>query len=268
MHKKEKLHIEDICFNAEYIEDGGHIWFLESSVASYMINYVGLSNNSHYLHEHMFHVYSNGEIKEEYFIESRDLILLFFEYLSSEEVCLCLAKIANIAMKDKRNYSLFLYGIADAVRNSKSLTYDNEKMNEIRDFVIHYLCEIYREENIFAREALIEEFQRSIATEFDIQEMFKFVANKCHGLEILDKGNNGRDIPDVWVKQDYEPIPVEVKLKDFNKKALRQLQRYMDRYMCERGIAVAEKLTTQLPENIEFVSRNSLIRIYNKFMAT
>ncbi len=94
--------------------------------------------------------------------------------------------------------------------------------------------------------------------EFHWQQVFKDVYPKIKNVEIVDRKHDGRNIPDAWVKDKEEYIPVEVKLKHFDKSALNQLKRYMRAYNCNKGIAVAEKLTVELPENISFISHKEL----------
>ena len=48
-------------------------------------------------------------------------------------------------------------------------------------------------------------------------------------------------------------IPVEVKYGKFDKKALKQLERYMKVYKCKMGIAIGNNLEVNIPENIKFV---------------
>lgn len=65
--------------------------------------------------------------------------------------------------------------------------------------------------------------------------------------------SNRKHQPDVWVKKNGENIPVECKLGDFDKKALKQIQRYMDFYSAKEGIAVAKNLKCELPQNVLFI---------------
>lgn len=65
---------------------------------------------------------------------------------------------------------------------------------------------------------------------------------------------NGKDIPDAWVKYKSELIPVEVKKSEFDKKALKQLLRYMSSYNCGSGIAIGRELSVDIPQNIKFIS--------------
>lgn len=97
-------------------------------------------------------------------------------------------------------------------------------------------------------------------TEFDKHKLFernwRTVFDSSH--ELTSRKNNPAHIPDFWMRKDENFIPVEIKLNNFTTKSLKQLLRYMDFYDCERGIAVAEKLTCTLPENIKFISFKEL----------
>lgn len=63
-----------------------------------------------------------------------------------------------------------------------------------------------------------------------------------------------RHRPDAWVRIGEDSVPVEMKLGNFNRAALKQLRRYIGFYDSPGGIAVGKQLTTCLPENITFVS--------------
>lgn len=92
--------------------------------------------------------------------------------------------------------------------------------------------------------------------EYYIHSIFKKNIKKLLGddVAIADVKNNQRHIPDAWVKQDDQLIPVEMKLKLFDLKALTQLKRYMDFYKSSKGIAVGSASTVILPANITFIS--------------
>lgn len=66
--------------------------------------------------------------------------------------------------------------------------------------------------------------------------------------------------PDGWVTgaESDTPIPVEIKLHQFNKAALKQLEDYMEIFGCATGIAIGEQLTCELPDNIRFISIKDL----------
>lgn len=70
---------------------------------------------------------------------------------------------------------------------------------------------------------------------------------------IFDKQDLKPKRPDAWVLLGGSEIPVEMKLHDFNGKALAQLLNYMSMYGCSNGIAIGERLTVDIPENIVFI---------------
>ena len=95
--------------------------------------------------------------------------------------------------------------------------------------------------------------------EFYYQGLFrKLYPIMYPGGQIIEKSTDRHNIPDVWVEYKNNKMPVEVKLKNFDKKALDQLQRYMFTFNAKNGIAVAKKLTVYLPEYIEFISIDRL----------
>lgn len=97
--------------------------------------------------------------------------------------------------------------------------------------------------------------RNSIITEEYLYSRFNKSVKKIFGndAKIVKKKNNPRHIPDSWIIANNNLMPVEMKLRTFDKKALKQLQRYMDFYECAYGVAVAEKTNVELPKNIKFV---------------
>lgn len=94
-------------------------------------------------------------------------------------------------------------------------------------------------------------------TEFTIHAKFKEnAASVIDGAEVINKTNKTKHQPDAWVLLEGKEVPVEMKLGDFNYKALKQLRRYIDAYNCDKGIAVANDLTIDLPENIMFFHKD------------
>lgn len=86
------------------------------------------------------------------------------------------------------------------------------------------------------------------------------------GKYILDteRKDNPKHRIDIWLTDSKGvSIPVEMKLRNFNKSALDQLQRYMKFYKCDKGIAVARSLKVELPKNIEFINL-SILDEYNE----
>ena len=75
--------------------------------------------------------------------------------------------------------------------------------------------------------------------------------------KLLIRENDPKHVPDFWVENNNESIPVEIKLHSFDPRHLKQLQRYMTFYDCKKGIAIANKLNCALPENIEFYAYDS-----------
>jgi len=60
--------------------------------------------------------------------------------------------------------------------------------------------------------------------------------------------------PDAWVVMEGLPTPVEVKPKVFDGKALKQLLGYMEVCGTTKGVAVAPRLTCELPDTILFIA--------------
>ena len=97
------------------------------------------------------------------------------------------------------------------------------------------------------------------------QNLFKKHAHDiCEDWEIVQKKVDQHHIPDAWVKYGEAEFPVEVKRREFDKAALRQLTRYMDFYKSPCGIAVGMELTVDLPENITFISLSALEALENQ----
>ena len=71
--------------------------------------------------------------------------------------------------------------------------------------------------------------------------------------EIIKVKNNPNHIPDFWLSNGKGNVPVECKIGKFDAKALKQLQRYMQYYGCQNGIAVAKTLCVDLPSSITFI---------------
>ena len=98
--------------------------------------------------------------------------------------------------------------------------------------------------------------------EFYYQDLFKKHYKSFLPLaELVKRKNNPKHHPDAWLKENGEYIPVEVKLEKFDEKALKQLKRYMEFYDCKNGVAVGDKLTVELPDNIQFVSNKELTEL-------
>lgn len=101
--------------------------------------------------------------------------------------------------------------------------------------------------------------RRNSKNEYYYQRLFDRVANRLlKGANPIHLKTNGKDIPDSFIDLNGETLPIEVKIGDFDKKAKQQLERYINNYNCERGIAVGRNLTVDLPENITFFSLKEL----------
>lgn len=95
--------------------------------------------------------------------------------------------------------------------------------------------------------------------EFTIQALFNSYADcVIPGAKVVKKKNDRHNVPDSWIELDGEEIPVEVKYGNFNKRAMDQLNRYVNAYSCKRGVAVGRALTTEFPEGYIFVSIEEL----------
>lgn len=80
----------------------------------------------------------------------------------------------------------------------------------------------------------------------------KFIKHNDHNLTFTERKNHPLHIPDGWVLIDGIACPLEAKSGDFDRKALSQLERYMGHFNSPYGVAVASKLTVELPDNIFF----------------
>jgi len=110
------------------------------------------------------------------------------------------------------------------------------------------------------RMMIMKNFMDSRPTEFDIHEKFENGYRNVLGnnYEIVKVKNNPKHIPDFWLENGDDFIPVEIKLHDFSSAHLKQLQRYMDFYKCDRGVAVGKELKCSLPNNIKFINYEQL----------
>lgn len=106
---------------------------------------------------------------------------------------------------------------------------------------------------------VMKNFLDSLPDEMAIHEWFKknFKKHLGEGYKIVKLKNDPKHIPDFWLEKEKINIPVEIKKGDFNLKHLNQLQRYMNVYGCENGIAVGKSLACVLPPNIKFVTYDS-----------
>lgn len=109
------------------------------------------------------------------------------------------------------------------------------------------------------RELILRNFKGSLPSEFDIHELVKEKVIKIvEDSEIVQMINDRNHQPDLWLKVKGEEIPVEIKLSNFDLKALKQLERYIKHYNCNKGIAIGSNLVVDLPKNIYFISIEEL----------
>lgn len=73
--------------------------------------------------------------------------------------------------------------------------------------------------------------------------------------QIISMKSDGRNIPDLWVKDTSSDkiLPVEIKKKAFDAHAQKQLERYISSYDSGQGIAVGEIYTAASNPNIIFM---------------
>ncbi len=123
---------------------------------------------------------------------------------------------------------------------------------------LHELCDRpYREETSYLRSAIIALVHVNLRTgprELDVrQKFYRNLSALIPGAVRIAKVCDRQHQPDGFIGWRGLEVPVEIKRRVFNAKALSQLQRYMKVYDSEMGIAVAPQLTCALPSNIHFV---------------
>ena len=95
--------------------------------------------------------------------------------------------------------------------------------------------------------------------EFTVHGLFERNIHKIRpDYTLISRKNKQKHMPDFWVNNGIDEIPVEIKQKEFDNKALEQLNRYMKAYNSKYGVAVGEISTVEIPENIDFISINEL----------
>lgn len=105
------------------------------------------------------------------------------------------------------------------------------------------------------REHIMRNFLSCTISEKDVHNWFKsnYKVLLDDKYELIKRKNSPKHIPDFWLLRELEYVPVEIKLNEFNQKALIQLKRYMDFYNCKNGIAVGKSLHCDLPKSIIYV---------------
>lgn len=99
-------------------------------------------------------------------------------------------------------------------------------------------------------------FEEMLKDEIYYQNIFKSHIKEILGEKytLVSIKSDGRNIPDAWVSNDIENMPVEMKVGSFNKRALQQLQRYLEKYSCNKGIAIGKEPSIEIPSNIQFIN--------------
>lgn len=139
----------------------------------------------------------------------------------------------------------------------------SELMSELTDLVnLSKILASDLSENYFlahaATETIIRNWHDSLPTEQDVNKWFVENYKSLIGEEfvIIKRKNDKSHIPDAWMVKESNYYPVEMKLHSFDKKALKQLHRYMENYDCSFGVAVGSNKECEIPENIIFVEHD------------
>ena len=101
-------------------------------------------------------------------------------------------------------------------------------------------------------------------TEYSLHSKFNAVCEKMGIGKLSYRKCERHNFPDSWVEIDNEIVPVEMKKAKFDRKALAQLQRYIEVYKTSKGVAVGDELTVELPDNIIFVSKKEVEKNYEQ----
>lgn len=108
---------------------------------------------------------------------------------------------------------------------------------------------------------ITEKFSKN---EYYYHGMFNRVYSKIRKGKVVRKKSDGINIPDSWVERDGFIIPVEIKIGEFDEKALKQLNRYIQTYGSKCGIAVGRTISVDLPSNVEFISLYEMEDVYER----
>lgn len=73
------------------------------------------------------------------------------------------------------------------------------------------------------------------------------------GAALEDVKTSRHHVPDMFVRVNDNVVPVEIKLGNFDQKAVAQLRRYIDHYGASHGYAIGKKLTGKLDSDMTFV---------------
>ena len=114
------------------------------------------------------------------------------------------------------------------------------------------------------KEATCLNYNNLLPKEKDIHAWFKNNIEKISNntLRVVYYPMDNDNKPDFFVKDKHNKLfPVEIKLNEFNDAALKQLERYIDFYNCEKGIAIGSSLKCCLPSNVVFYNYDKPINV-------
>lgn len=140
------------------------------------------------------------------------------------------------------------------IRNAREVAMtDLQKALDIADEALKEIPSFYL--NQCVHESLLHIGLRCAYSEQDVYRWFEKRYKSFLGEEsyIINKKSEKNNIPDFWVNFLNKETPVECKLNCFDKKALKQLIRYINFYKCNFGIAVANSCSVDIPDNIKFI---------------
>lgn len=180
-------------------------------------------------------------------------------------------QLANLPSKEQ----FHLFGVASYILYCALDEYDRTGNEEDAMFYLSKAAHIFGGLDCKAFNSLYTSVMQYICfwkskktiNEFYYQDLFKkHCSSLISGSKIAKIKTDRRNIPDAFVllAENETPVPVEVKLNNFNVSALRQLSRYMEVYNSNKGIAVGRELTVELPKNISFFSLYQLEELESK----
>lgn len=161
-------------------------------------------------------------------------------------------KVAEIFGKEHKNVLRDIEDyISSVYENILDLDGNLKKLDEIREkYSIGKLMYF----DLMLTEYTMFLYKQACPREKDVHTWFKREGwKKLDGYKPVRKKSDSGNIPDAWLEHNGDFVPVEMKLNSFDNSALSQLNRYVDFYGASEGVAVADNLTCELPNNITFV---------------
>jgi hypothetical protein len=104
--------------------------------------------------------------------------------------------------------------------------------------------------------------------EFTIQGLFKeHISEIIPGAKpVTNIKKDFHNKPDAFISfNSNKPIPVEVKLNQFNQKALNQLKRYCKAFKTRKGVAVGSECVVDLPPGFIFIANSELLKFRDEY---